>query len=91
MNFLSGRPGSNRRHSAWKADALPTELLPLIHLKFVISNLLFQNFNELTIATVCLDPPLADYQLSYSRNFMKFQKRNSKIPKFLKTVSILTT
>src|SRR5690554_819097 len=28
----SGRPGSNRRHSAWKADALPTELLP--HLRF---------------------------------------------------------
>ena len=28
--FLSGRPGSNRRHSAWKADALPTELLPLL-------------------------------------------------------------
>ncbi len=26
--FLSGRPGSNWRHSAWKADALPTELLP---------------------------------------------------------------
>ena len=26
--LLSGRPGSNRRHSAWKADALPTELLP---------------------------------------------------------------
>ena len=26
----SGRPGSNRRHSAWKADALPTELLPLL-------------------------------------------------------------
>ena len=26
--FKSGRPGSNRRHSAWKADALPTELLP---------------------------------------------------------------
>ena len=25
--FLSERPGSNRRHSAWKADALPTELL----------------------------------------------------------------
>ena len=24
---LSERPGSNRRHSAWKADALPTELL----------------------------------------------------------------
>ena len=26
--FLSGRRGSNPRHSAWKADALPTELLP---------------------------------------------------------------
>ena len=25
--ILSERPGSNRRHSAWKADALPTELL----------------------------------------------------------------
>src|SRR3954469_432058 len=24
----SGRRGSNPRHSAWKADALPTELLP---------------------------------------------------------------
>ncbi len=28
IHSLSGRPGSNRRHSAWKADALPTELLP---------------------------------------------------------------
>ena len=27
--LLSGRPGSNRRHSAWMADALPAELLPL--------------------------------------------------------------
>jgi len=25
----SGRPDSNRRHSAWEADTLPTELLPL--------------------------------------------------------------
>ena len=25
----SGRPGSNRPPSAWKADALPNELLPL--------------------------------------------------------------
>ena len=31
----SGRRDSNSRHSAWKADALPTELLPLI---FEISN-----------------------------------------------------
>ena len=26
----SGRPGSNRQHSAWKADALPIELHPQI-------------------------------------------------------------
>ena len=25
----SGRRGSNPRHSAWEADTLPTELLPL--------------------------------------------------------------
>ncbi len=28
--FWSGRPDSNRRHSAWKADTLPTELLPRV-------------------------------------------------------------
>ena len=28
----SERPGSNRRHSAWRADALPTELLSLKNL-----------------------------------------------------------
>ena len=27
-NLMEDQPGSNRRHSAWKADALPTELLP---------------------------------------------------------------
>lgn len=31
---LSGRRDSNPRPSAWKADALPTELLPLIKLYF---------------------------------------------------------
>ena len=36
----SGRPGSNRRHSAWKADALPTELLPRVD-KYTISFLYF--------------------------------------------------
>ena len=30
---LSGRRGSNPRPSAWKADALPTELLPLFKIK----------------------------------------------------------
>ena len=28
MFFISGRRDSNSRQSAWKADALPTELLP---------------------------------------------------------------
>ena len=28
ISFWSGKRGSNSRHSAWKADALPTELLP---------------------------------------------------------------
>ena len=39
--FLSGRPGSNRRHSAWKADALPTELLPQFLNKYKQTNFLF--------------------------------------------------
>ena len=29
FHFPSGKRGSNSRPSAWKADALPTELLPL--------------------------------------------------------------
>ena len=33
---MSGRRGSNPRPSAWKADALPTELLPLKELANVI-------------------------------------------------------
>ncbi len=38
MNFstlclsMSGKWGSNPRPSAWEADALPTELLPLVSL-----------------------------------------------------------
>ena len=31
--LLSGKRGSNSRPSAWKADALPTELLPLFSAK----------------------------------------------------------
>ena len=34
---MSGRPGSNWRHSAWKADALPTELLPQ-KILFILTN-----------------------------------------------------
>ena len=35
----SERPGSNRRHSAWKADALPTELLSLLLCWYFFSNI----------------------------------------------------
>ena len=35
----SERPGSNRRHSAWKADALPTELLSLFIMLIFFSNI----------------------------------------------------
>ncbi len=31
MNIWSGKRGSNPRHSAWKADALPTELFPPVN------------------------------------------------------------
>ncbi len=34
----SGRPGSNRPPSAWKADALPNELLPLITVYFFLKS-----------------------------------------------------
>src|SRR5271156_6517261 len=39
----SGRPGSNRRRSAWKADALPTELLP----RCVLGNLVDEKLNRI--------------------------------------------
>ena len=50
----SGRRGSNPRPSAWKADALPTELLPLLF--FIYSRDLSDWIGAL-------------YQLSYSRFF----------------------
>ena len=34
----SGRPGSNRPPSAWKADALPNELLPLLLIYYILKN-----------------------------------------------------
>ena len=38
---VSGRPGSNRPPSAWKADALPNELLPQFYYLIKIKNLNF--------------------------------------------------
>ncbi len=46
----SGRPGSNRPPSAWKADALPTELLPLLvfYIDFAFRNST-NSYNQKTI------------------------------------------
>ncbi len=40
MGLSSGRRDSNPQHSAWKAEALPIELLPLLilQIKFEIFN-----------------------------------------------------
>ena len=35
---LSGRRGSNPRPTAWKAVALPTELLPLVNIGVTLQN-----------------------------------------------------
>ena len=45
---LSGRRGSNPRPSAWKADALPTELLPLFKVKArsVVSGFLWEKMDS---------------------------------------------
>ncbi len=37
LQLKSGRRDSNPRPSAWEADALPTELLPLIDVKVIVS------------------------------------------------------
>ena len=39
---LSGIAGSNRRHSAWEADTLPTELIPRVTALYVLNFLLGQ-------------------------------------------------
>ena len=41
MTTKSGRPGSNRPPEAWKATALPNELLPLLILLFQKTSTLF--------------------------------------------------
>ena len=42
---MSERPGSNWRHSAWKADALPTELLSRgIEFTNIVSFLIYTTF-----------------------------------------------
>ncbi len=43
MKQWSGKRGSNPRPSAWKADALPTELLPPLHKPILDDNTLLLN------------------------------------------------
>ena len=76
--FLSGRRGSNSRHSAWKADALPTELLP----QFLFSkNFVGKRFANLTIILKSTNlfhkkvgragfEPTKPKQLSYSQSHL---------------------
>jgi hypothetical protein len=45
----SGRPGSNRPPSAWKADALPNELLPLVKIGCQINLQLINYCKSLTL------------------------------------------
>ena len=42
----SGRRGSNSRHSAWKAEALPTELRPLNISKYTTKDFFLQQENQ---------------------------------------------
>ena len=54
----SGRPGSNRRHSAWKADALPTELLPQWYFKSYPLNVGRAGFEPAKLKTADLQSAL---------------------------------
>ncbi len=65
LNFkfiVSGKRGSNSRPIAWKAIALPTELLPLTYFKFEISDLkLYRGENRIR---TCEDISQQIYSLS---------------------------
>ena len=50
----SERPGSNRRPSAWKADALPTELLSLSELLIVEPDTRICQYNSTCDAVVSI-------------------------------------
>ena len=48
---MSGKRGSNSRPIAWKAIALPTELLPLVHRSLGVGGFLL-TFAKATVNTV---------------------------------------
>ena len=92
--FLSERPGSNRRHSAWKADALPTELLShYFSDSFRIFGFQYvMNFTERSRSKrddIQLGR-LTLYQLSYSRNSSKSSKYKIPNPNYLRKEQLKT-
>ena len=54
IDFWSERPGSNRRPSAWKADALPTELLSPYQSNHSDSNAKFCQYNYFVLENIFL-------------------------------------
>jgi hypothetical protein len=61
LSILSGRRDSNSRPSAWKADALPTELLPL---NFLLWGELDSNLRRHTVSRFTVCPAMATMRIS---------------------------
>ncbi len=85
-NKISGRRDSNPRHSAWKADALPTELLPhfrsyrlryILHEKFLFRNIYFYIILYIFILKISKPNKKVSknqiYRHVFLRYFLKFQ------------------
>ena len=73
---LSGRRGSNSRHSAWKADALPTELLPQSNFLSYLLNVGRAGFEPAKLKTTDLQSALVG-RLSISPIFNMSRWRDS--------------
>ena len=68
FNHWSGRRGSNSRHSAWKAEALPTELLPHSvknHVKINASLFELPHFNLQQTSKPCSGISILLHPISY--------------------------
>ena len=66
--LLSERPGSNWRHSAWKADALPTELLSLIDFANIKSFLILATIKRKINKIDCLFSSLLKNEIQKCQN-----------------------
>ena len=85
-NKISGRRDSDPRHSAWKADALPTELLPHIRSyrfsyilpeKFLFRKIYFLHNSHIPILKILMPNKKVSknriYRHVFLRYFLKFQ------------------